>query len=86
MAWTKFHLDCLITSMRTSKAIYPDALPEITEGLRAAVNAYSILRQGIELRSPSQEPIVEAVDPDSEEMELLWESTFDASTEAQHFR
>src|ERR1035437_1042439 len=34
---TRFHLHCLVTSMRIQKALYPDPLEVIMDGLRSAV-------------------------------------------------
>jgi hypothetical protein len=53
--WAQFHLECLFTAMRFKKPIAPDVLLEICDGLRAVVNAYGLLRRGIDLRWPSQD-------------------------------
>jgi hypothetical protein len=53
--WAQFHLECLFAAMRFNKPIAPSILDEICDGLRAAVNAYGLVRQGIALRWPSQD-------------------------------
>jgi hypothetical protein len=69
--WTQFHLHCLVLSMRFDKAIYPDLLPEITDGLRAAVNGYAAVRRGVDLRFPYEDPSVIPDTWDEEDQELL---------------
>lgn len=70
-AWAQFHLDCMLAAMRFGKTIQLDVLPEIIDGLRAAVNAYGYSRQGLDLRFPRQEPEIEAFEWDEEDQELL---------------
>jgi hypothetical protein len=70
-AWTQFHLDCMLTAIRLQKTIQLDVLPEIIDGLRAAVNAYGYSRQGLDLRSPQEEPEIHGVEWDEEDQELL---------------
>lgn len=48
--WTRFHLDCLTKSMQDNRAIYPDVVEPIRDGLRAAVNTYASIRQWADLR------------------------------------
>jgi hypothetical protein len=71
MTWTNFHLGCLITAIRFDKSIYPEVLSEIIDGLRAAVNAYAWIRQGVDIRFPIEEPIIKKLDWDEEDQELL---------------
>jgi hypothetical protein len=51
--WAQFHLECLFAAMRARKSIQPEVLGEVCEGLRAAVNAYGFISQGINIRSLS---------------------------------
>jgi hypothetical protein len=69
--YTRFHLDCLKMSMRSGRAIYPDVLEQVSEGLRALVNAYSYIRQASDLHFEvsDEEPI--SIDFDDEEQELV---------------
>jgi len=50
--WNRFHVDCLIKSIRTSKPIYPGVVEHIRDGLRAAVDAYAHVRQWADIRNP----------------------------------
>jgi hypothetical protein len=79
--WTRFHLDCLTVSMKLQKPLYPDVLELITDGLRAAVNAYAWIRQGVDLRIPVPEPTVAPIEWDDEDQELLDSSMQDMDHE-----
>jgi hypothetical protein len=79
--WTQFHLDCMLAAMRFNKPIQLDVLPAIIDGLRAAVNAYGYARQGLNLRVPEAEPLIEAVQWDDEDQELLDSSMRDMALE-----
>ncbi len=80
-AWTQFHMDCLIASIRFDKAINPDVLDEICEGLRGVVNAYGLVRQGAELRIPVEEPTLAPIQWDEEDQELLNSSMAEMESE-----
>lgn len=82
-AWTQFHMDCLIASIRFDKAINPDILDEICEGLRGAVNAYGLVRQGAELRIPVDEPTLAPVEWDEEDQELVDSSMAEMETDSE---
>ncbi len=69
--WTQFHLDCLLAAIRFDKSVQMAVLPEIIDGLRAAVNAYGFARQGLDLRSPGIEPNITPQVWDEEDQELL---------------
>jgi hypothetical protein len=76
--WAQFHLECLFTAMRFKKPIMPEVLDEICDGLRAVVNAYGLIRRGIDLRWPSQDD--ETLTPcewSEEDQELLDSSMSD---------
>ena len=79
--WTRFHLDCLTLSMHCHKPIYPEARDEIADGLRAAVNAYASVKQGLELRNPVMEPVLARPEWDDEDQELLDSSIADLGSE-----
>ena len=51
----RFHVDCLIGSMRTGRAIYPDVRPLVDNGLRSVVDAYAWAKQAVDLRLPVDE-------------------------------
>jgi hypothetical protein len=82
VAWTQFHLDCLMASIRFDKAINPEVLAEISLELRAVVNAYGLIRQGVELRLPSDEPTLAPIIWDDEDQALLDSSMADLEAEA----
>jgi hypothetical protein len=77
--WTQFHLDCLSAAIRFDNPIYPDILPEIVDGLRAAVNAYALARQGVDLRVSSEDylPLTAPYEWDDEDQELMDSSMSD---------
>lgn len=53
--WSRFHVDCLIRSMKTQSPLYPELRTPMVNGLRAAVDAYSWIRQAIDLRTATPE-------------------------------
>ncbi len=69
--YVRFCLSCLRASLETGIALFPEPLDEISDGLRAVVNAYAWVRQGRDLRHPvSEEEFVE-IPWDEEQEELL---------------
>ncbi len=81
-AWSQFHLECLSTAMRLKKAIYPDVVPAMVEGLRMEVNAYAIAKQMIDLYLPpaAEEQLIPYNWSDEDE-ELLASSMEDIRSE-----
>lgn len=78
LVWSQFHLHCLFASMESQQPIYPEVLPVIVEGLRAAVNAYALAVRALELRGvAAPEQPLQQVEWDDEEQALLDEATFD---------
>ena len=76
--WSLFHLDCLITAIKHDKSIHPEVLEEISDGLRSAVNAYGVAKQGLNLRRQPTEPItIEPAEWDEEDQALLDDSMHD---------
>jgi hypothetical protein len=67
----QFCLDCLNEAMDAKKAIYPDVIDELTDGLKSMVNAYAFARAGLELRIPTQEPTLNIAPMDDEDRALL---------------
>src|ERR1700733_11186102 len=49
-----FYVDCLVTSMRTKRALFRDAFPQVDDGLRSIVNAYAWVKQAVDLRFPGR--------------------------------
>jgi hypothetical protein len=78
---SRFHVDCLVRSMRTGKPIYPEIREQIANGLRAAVDAYAWIRQAIDLRSPAQEP--EIIIPWEEEDDYLLADSMNSLVESR---
>lgn len=77
---SRFHLDCLKDSLRSHRAIYPEVLECISEGLRALVNAYAYIRQATSATEAVEELI--HIDFDDEERELLALSMKDLAADA----
>ena len=51
-------LDCLSVALRHKRAIYPDVMARLMNGLRAMVNAYTWARRGLALRTTREnEPV-----------------------------
>ena len=73
----RFSLHCLTTSLERPDRypLYPDVLDIITDGLRSVVNAYSWIRQALDLRIQTPEPAFEQVEWDDEDDALLAAST-----------
>jgi hypothetical protein len=77
----RFHLDCLMLSMRTQRPIYPEVLEVLSDGLRSAVEAYACIRQVAELRMKYEEPVLEFVDMDDEDKLFVESSAYDMAKE-----
>jgi len=71
IVYCRFHLDCLNTSIRTGRTIYPEVLDCISDGLRSLVNAYAYIRQATDLRLPAGEEELIHIEFDDEEQELV---------------
>jgi len=67
----QFGLDCLNLAIETNKAIYPEVIDELTDGLKSMVNAYAHALQGLELRVPTVEPTLTIAPMDDEDRALL---------------
>jgi len=80
--WSRFHLDCLLKAMELRRPIYPEVSELVIDGLRAAVNAYTWARRGLDLRSPEIEGDSIPVEWDSEDRALLDEATYDLTSDA----
>ena len=79
--WARFHVDCLIKSMHSGNPIFPAVVDSIIDGLRAAVNAYAWIRQGVDLRLGEPEPELPPVNWDDEDEALLSDSMRDMTRE-----
>lgn len=75
----QFSLDCLEAALRNHRAIYPEVLDEVVDGLRSMVNAYTWARRGLELRIPKVEESFELSPLDDEDRALLDFSFSEAS-------
>lgn len=74
-----FSLDCLNMALRIDRPIYPEVMAELTDGMRAIVNAYAFARRGAALRIPSLEQPSVATIVDDEDEYLLGASMQDMS-------
>lgn len=69
--YCRFHLDCLSTSLRTGRTLYPEVLDCVSDGLRSLVNAYAYIRQATDLRNPHGGEEQISIEFDEEEQELM---------------
>jgi hypothetical protein len=51
--WSQFHLDCLVAAIKFDRPVCEEIRTEVCDGLRAAVNAYAIMKDAVALRAPS---------------------------------
>lgn len=79
--WSRFHLDCLIKSVRTQKPIYPDVTEPLRDGLRASVDAYAHIRQWADLRTPRLEQELPTIEWTEDDEMLLIDSMRDLDQE-----
>jgi hypothetical protein len=77
----RFHLDCLILSMRTNRPIFPEVLEAVSGGLRSAVDAYAWIRQAADLRTKPEDPVLEFNDLDEEDQAFVEASAYDMADE-----
>lgn len=79
--WSRFHIDCLIQSMRSRQPIFPDVTENIVDGLRAAVDAYAFLREEVDIRLGLPEPELPKVQPDADDRMFIADSMRDLARE-----
>jgi hypothetical protein len=79
--WSRFHLHCLVSSLRLNKPIYPEPLEVILDGLRCAVNTYALTRRILDILSPLPRSEEEPDGWDAEDDALLAEATRDMMSE-----
>jgi hypothetical protein len=53
--WAQFHLDCLIAALRFNRPFAEEIREMVCDGLRAAVNAYAVMKDAVDLRHPAAE-------------------------------
>ncbi len=81
VVFAQFNLDCLSTALDADKAIYPEVVNDLVEGLRAMVNAYAWAKRGLENRiGPSAELAIDSFPPDEEDRALMDASFSEASS------
>lgn len=80
----QFSLDCLNLALETKKALYPDVVEDVTDGLKSMVNAYAHAREGLELRVPVKETDIAVSELDEEDRALLEMSMRSANEFASH--
>lgn len=82
--WAQFHLDCLAAAIKFERPIAEGIRPEICDGLRAAVNAFTIMKDAEALRN--QASSVKDTNPvilpwDEEDEQLLKSSMRDINAD-----
>jgi hypothetical protein len=77
----RFHLDCLLTSIRHQRPIYPEILVSISDGLRSGVDAYAWIRRYVDLRTKTEEPALPFIELDEEDREFIDASARDMASE-----
>jgi hypothetical protein len=77
--WSQFHLDILIAAMKFDRPIPEEIREAVCDGLRAAVNAFVIMKEALRLRLPHIEelPLVANLPWDDEDEGLLASSMKD---------
>jgi hypothetical protein len=78
----RFSLDCLRMALKSNRPIFPGPLDMISDGLRAAVDAYAWVRQARDLRHPFDEDEAVEIPWDAEQQELLQSSMQEMLREA----
>ncbi|MGH9541502.1 MAG: hypothetical protein ACRD2H_06435 [Terriglobales bacterium] len=53
---SQFSLDCLTAALRNEVPVFPEVLDRLVEGLRAAVNAYTLAREAYDIRAEQGAP------------------------------
>lgn len=79
LLWAQFHLDAAVAAIKFKKTVPEDIQGAICDGLRAAVNAYAILKEAMLLRTPIQNeaPLATPLPWDNEDEQLLASSMRD---------
>lgn len=77
--WARFHLDCVVRSMRLNQPLFPEVLEEVSRGMESIVPAFAAIREAADLRFPRPQ-IEEDIVPswDEEDQTLLDASMDDA--------
>lgn len=73
--WSQFHLDILIAAMKFGIPVAEDIRESVMNGLRAAVNAYTIMKEALAIRQPRIEETAAAALPWDDEDERLLASS-----------
>jgi hypothetical protein len=73
--WSSFHLDLMVAAMKFNRPMPEELREAVCEGLRAAVNAYAIMKEALFLRSPCVEEAPPHTFPWDEEDEQLLASS-----------
>ena len=73
----RFYVDCLVASMRTRQPLYRTVFPQVDDGLRSAINAYSWVKQAVDLRFPSDDSRLVAPEQTADDRELAEASMYD---------
>jgi hypothetical protein len=70
--WAQFHMDTVIAAMKFRKKLSAEIQKELSEGMRAIVNAYAVMKEALKLRlGTMEEPPVTNLPWDDEDERLL---------------
>jgi hypothetical protein len=83
--WAQFHMDLVCAAIKFQKTISEDIQNAMCDGLRAAVNAYAIMKEAYALRHPRTErPSATGLPWDEEDEELLAASMRDMNADSSN--
>jgi len=75
--WADLHLNCLLKAIEVDQPLHPEVVAEVSEGMRAAVDAYGIIREAFDLRVQPETDLMPPPDDDEEDEALVRESMLD---------
>jgi hypothetical protein len=80
--WAQFHLDAVISAMKLNRPIAEEVRELMCDGLRAAVNAYAVMKEALSLRQPTKQHALVELPWDEEDERLLAASMRDINADS----